>query len=85
MLHMDDEEMKVLLKKYKLNPQVIANEAEVQKNVVKNLQYLMFKYKAKDQVTMPQKDLAELLGIGAPQLTKILQGNQTPTIFSVTF
>lgn len=82
MLHMDDEEMKGLLKKYKLTPQVIANESGVQKNVVKNLQYLMFKYKAKDQVTMPQKDLAELLGIGAPQLTKILQGNQTPTIFS---
>ena len=37
MLHMDDEEMKVLLKKYKLVPQALENETEVQKNVVKNL------------------------------------------------
>ena len=81
MMYMDGKEMNGLYKKYKLVPQVIAEEREVHDNIVKNLKYLMFKYRTKDQVSMPQKDMADLLGIGAPQLTKILQGNQTPTVF----
>lgn len=81
MLHMDDKRMQDLLKKYKLVPQNVANEAQVRKNVSNNLKYFMFKYRAENQVGMPQNNMAELLGITPPQLTKILKGSQTPTIF----
>ncbi len=77
------EEMQELYKKYKLSPKATADESTVQKNVVKNLYYIMHKYRDKDsEKSMPQKDLADLLGIGPSQLTKILKGNQTPTIFA---
>lgn len=81
MLDMKEKEMQDLLRKYNLTPKMTIDETEVQKNIVKNLQYFMVKFKTKDQVSMPQKDLADFLGIGAPQLSRILQGNQTPGIF----
>lgn len=73
----EEKRVKELQKKYKLpTEQEVADEIEVQKNVVKNLNYIMFKYDIK-----VQKDLADILDIGAPQLTKILKGEQTPTLF----
>jgi len=54
----------------------VPDEAKVQENVVKNLNYFMHKHGIK-----VQKDLADLLDIGAPQLTKIMGGKQTPTVF----
>lgn len=61
-----------------LYEEMVLSEAEVQANVVKNLNYFMYKYG--DEITS-QKKMAELLGIGAPQLTKILKGEQTPTVY----
>ncbi len=81
---LDKNEMQVLLNKYKLFPVTYADEEQVQKNVVSNLNYLMVKNKPSgkhQKASMSQKDLADLLGIGAPQLTRILHGEQTPTIF----
>lgn len=73
----DEKRIKELEKKYKLSAmQDVIDESDVQKNVVKNLNYIMYKYNIK-----VQKDLADLLDIGAPQLTKILKGEQTPTLF----
>ena len=63
----EEKRVKELQKKYKFpTEQEVSDEIEVQKNVVKNLNYIMFKYDIK-----VQKDLADILDIGAPQLTKI--------------
>lgn len=73
----DERKNKNLEKKYKLSAMKdIVSELDVQRNIVKNMNYIMFKYNIKTQ-----RDLADLLNIGAPQLTKILKGNQTPTLF----
>lgn len=76
-----DEETQDLLKKYNLTAETGVDEMKIRDNTINNLKYLMFKYKTKDQAAMPQQDLAVLLGIGAPQLSKILKGNQILSIF----
>ena len=61
----EEKRVKELQKKYKFpTEQEVSDEIEVQKNVVKNLNYIMFKYDIK-----VQKDLADILDIGAPQFT----------------
>lgn len=56
----DEKRIKELEKKYKLSAmQDVIDESDVQKNVVKNLNYIMYKYNIK-----VQKDLADLLDIG---------------------
>lgn len=65
-----------LVKKFKLKDVDVLDEPGVQARVVENLNYIMFKYGIK-----VQKDMADILGIGAPQLTRILKGEQTPTLF----
>lgn len=73
---MKEEKTKAMADKYGLSGELIPEERAAQSYVVKNLNYLMFKHNIR-----VQKDLAELLDIGAPQLTKILKGEQTPTIY----
>lgn len=56
----------------------VLTEIEIQQNVVKNLNYFKYKY-SKDIDS--QKVLANLLGVKPSQLTKILKGEQTPTVY----
>lgn len=51
-------------------------EREIQKNVMSNLNYVMRKFEIGSQ-----KELAEKLDIGAPQLTRLMHGDQTPTVY----
>lgn len=72
-----NKRMEELKRKYKLPAeQKVEDEAKVRKNIVKNLRYIMFKYGIE-----VQKDLADILDISAPQLSKVLKGEQTLALF----
>ena len=73
----DEKRMNELRKKYKLPAeQAVADDLEVREKISKNLNYIMFKYDIK-----VQKDLADILDISAPQLTRIFKGEQMPPLF----
>lgn len=56
--------------------EMVPEEAKVQKNVGRNIEYIMWKYDIDSQ-----KTLAEILDVGAAQLTRIKKGEQTPTVY----
>lgn len=73
------EKIKELKKKYKLlgklEEQAVADDQKIQKNVINNLRYIQRAYEIESQ-----NDLADILDISPPQLSRILKGEQMPSL-----
>lgn len=52
------------------------NETEIQKNVINNLNYIIQKFEVKTQ-----REMADNLGVGPAQLTRVMHGDQTPSVY----
>lgn len=53
----------------------MADEQKIQKNVINNLRYIQRAYEIESQ-----NDLADILDISPPQLSRILKGEQMPSL-----
>lgn len=72
-----EERIKEWRKKYELPEETrVPDEQKVQKNVIKNLEYIQRTYKIRKQ-----SELADILDISPPQLSRILKGEQMPSLF----